>query len=62
MIIEKCVLIGLSQKIKSVISYISGHQIAFFAYMSKNVPINTISKYKTLVYDRVKLTQETDMT
>ncbi|XP_034318364.1 complement C1q-like protein 4 [Magallana gigas] len=32
----------------------SGHQIAFFSYMSKNIPINTISKHKTLVYDRVE--------
>lgn len=32
----------------------SGHQIAFFAYMSQSVQINAISKYMTFVYDRVE--------
>lgn len=34
--------------------YFIGQQIAFFAYMSKNVAIKTLSKYKTFVYDRVE--------
>lgn len=32
----------------------AGQQVAFFVYMSQNVLINTISKYKTFVYDRVE--------
>lgn len=32
----------------------SGHQVAFFAYMSQNIQINAISKYMTFVYDRVE--------
>lgn len=34
--------------------YFIGQQIAFFAYMSKNVAIKTLSKYKTFVYDRLE--------
>ena len=33
---------------------ISGQQVAFFVYMSQNVLINTISKYKTFIYDPVE--------
>lgn len=32
----------------------SGHQVAFFAYMSQNIQINAISKNMTFVYDRVE--------
>lgn len=32
----------------------SGHQVAFFVYMSQNIQINAISKYMTFVYDRVE--------
>lgn len=30
----------------------TGRQVAFFVYMSQSVMINTLSKYKTFVYDR----------
>ena len=32
----------------------TGQQIVFFAYMSKNVPIRTLSKHKAFVYDRIE--------
>lgn len=34
--------------------FIPGYQIGFFSHMSQNVYINSISKYKTFVYDRVE--------
>ena len=32
----------------------TGEQAAFFAYMSKNIPIRTLSKHKALIYDRIE--------
>nr|XP_034307313.1 complement C1q-like protein 4 [Crassostrea gigas] len=32
----------------------AGHQIAFFAYMTQNVQISSISKHMAFVYDRVE--------
>uniref|UniRef100_K1Q0A5 Complement C1q-like protein 4 n=1 Tax=Magallana gigas TaxID=29159 RepID=K1Q0A5_MAGGI len=40
--------------IKVAFHKIASQQVAFFVYMSQNVLINTISKYKTFVYDRVE--------
>ncbi|XP_062586796.1 C1q-related factor-like [Saccostrea cucullata] len=31
-----------------------GQQIAFYAYMSNNIQVNTLSKHKIFVYDRVE--------
>eukprot|EP00105_Crassostrea_gigas_P026400 XP_011447343.1 PREDICTED: complement C1q-like protein 4 [Crassostrea gigas] len=47
-------VLRIQNQLRRELTAIKGRQVAFFVYMSQNVLINTISKYKTFVYDRVE--------
>lgn len=43
-----------SERLNCLISFL-GKQVAFFAYMSKNMKTNTFSRHKIFVYDRIEI-------